>query len=209
MTCAYDEMYIEGAMTRLGDMMEYACLDCDYDPDSFFKMFIQSGVARRFEVGDVSVIAGKSGPELTYLVLQEVDHRNDFPEPTWREDRSDLYWSGWVMAYFQWHKNRSFADIWNSVSIRMLQKMYGIYHEVDVSKSVEIIAEMIKTPKKEPIKSLRLIRGLTQKELAQKANMTVAQLQRIEYGERKVENLSLKTAISLANALGVRVEEME
>lgn len=59
-------------MLRMGDMLEYACLDCDYDPDSFWKMFIYSGLARRFEVGDVSVIAGKFGPELAFIVMSDV-----------------------------------------------------------------------------------------------------------------------------------------
>lgn len=61
---AYDEMYLEGAMLRMGDMLEYACLDCGYESDTFWKMFIQSGLAHRFGKGDVSVVAGKSGPEL-------------------------------------------------------------------------------------------------------------------------------------------------
>ena len=51
------------------------------------------------------------------------------------------------------------------------------------------------------MKDLRIQYGLTQQELADKAHMTVSQLQRIEYGERKTENLSLKTALALAKAL--------
>jgi hypothetical protein len=31
----------------------------------------------------------------------------------------------------------------------------------------------------------------------------------LEYGERKVENMSLKSALALAKALGVAVEELE
>ena len=58
---AYDEMYVEGAMIRIGDMLEYACLDCGYDPDGFWRMFLQSEVAHRFEIGDVSLVAGKLG----------------------------------------------------------------------------------------------------------------------------------------------------
>ena len=50
---------------------------------------------------------------------------------------------------------------------------------------------------------------MTQKELADEAHMTVSQLQRLEYGERKVENLSLKTALALAAALGVEASELE
>lgn len=206
---AYDEMYVDGAMIRMGDMLEYACLDCGYDPDAFWKMFLHSGIARKFEVGDVSVVAGKSGPELAYMVLYDVDHRREFPSPAWREDRSDLYWSGWVLAYFQWEQNRPFSEIWESISIRMLQKMYPTLHEADITKTVDTMTAMLKPAEKSSVQTLRMIRGMTQQELADRANMTVSQLQRIEYGERKVENLSLKTAIALAKALGVSVEEME
>lgn len=208
MTCAYDEMYVEGAMIRMGDMLEYASLDCGLDPDSFWKMFLQSGIADRFEIGDVSIVAGKSGPEIARLVLEKVDLQTDFPIPSWREDRSDLYWCGWILAYFQWTKNRPFSEIWDAVSIRTLRKMYPTLHEADISKAVEAILSLMQEPEQTPVRCLRLLRGLTQTELSEKAGMTVTQLQRIEYGERKVENLSLKTAISLAKALNVRVEEL-
>lgn len=206
---AYDEMYVEGAMVRMGDMLEYACLDCGYDPDGYWKMFIQSGLARRFEIGDVSVIAGKSGPELAYMVMHDVDHRDQWPAPIWREDRSDIYWIGWVLAYFQWYTNMRFSEIWDSISIRMLQKMYPTLHEADISKSIDIMSALMKPARKSSVQSLRLIRGMTQQELADRAHMTVSQLQRIEYGERKIENLSLKTAIALAKALGVKADELD
>ena len=130
MMYAYDESYIEGAMIRLGDMIEYACLDMNYDSDNFFKMFIMSGIARRFEIGDVSVVAGRSGPELAQMVLTDVDHVKDFKEPVWREYRSDLYWCGWALAYFQWHEKMTFKEIWQSISIRMMQKMYELNKKI-------------------------------------------------------------------------------
>lgn len=209
MMYAYDESYIEGAMIRLGDMIEYACLDLNYDPDAYFKMFIMSGIARRFEIGDVSVVAGKSGPELVQMVLTSVDHVIDFKNPTWREYRSDLYWCGWALAYFQWHEKKSFREIWNVISIRMMQKMYPALHEADISKTVDIMSRMLLPKKKSLVQTLRLTRGMTQQELADEAHMTVSQLQRLEYGERKVENLSLKTALALARALRVEVSELE
>lgn len=39
--------------------------------------------------------------------------------------------------------------------------------------------------------------------------MSISQIQRLEYGERSVANLTLKTALSLSKALCVSVEEME
>lgn len=209
MMYAYDESYIEGAMIRLGDMIEYACLDMNYDSDNFFKMFIMSGIARRFEIGDVSVVEGRSGPELAQMVLTDVDHVKDFKEPVWREYRRDLYWCGWALAYFQWHEKMTFKEIWQSISIRMMQKMYPTLHEADISKTVDIMRGMILPKKKIPVQTLRLTRGMTQHELADEAHMTVSQLQRLEYGERKIENLSLKTALALARALGVEVSELE
>lgn len=209
MNHAFDQMYLKGAMIRLGDMLEYACLDCGYDPDAFWKMFICSGMARRFEVGDASVIAGRSGPELAYMILHEVDHIQEFPTPTWREKRSDLYWSGWVLAYFQWEQNCPFSEIWDSISIRMLQKLYRTFYEADLTKVTDVLDYQMKPPRKEEIRTLRLIRGLTQQELADRVGMSVVQLQLIESGVQKVEDVPLKTAIPLAKALGVSVETMK
>jgi DNA-binding XRE family transcriptional regulator len=205
---AYDEIYLEGAMIRMGDMFEYACLDLGFDPDCFFKMFIRSGLARRFETGDVSVIAGKSGPELAFMILSATENKKSFPEPLWREDRSDIFWCGWVMAYYQWYSAKPYISIWKNVSIRTLQKMYNPLHEADISKTVEALDSLQTPPLKNSVSNLRLIRGLTQRELAERAHMSVSQIQRLEYGERKVENLSLKSALALAGALGVEVDEI-
>lgn len=208
MKYSYSEMYVENAMIVLGDMLEYACLDCGYDPDSFWKMFIMSGMARRFEIGDCSIIVGKSGPEVAQIVMERIDHVDNYETPTWRESRSDIFWAGWIMAYFQWHENMPFEAIWDSITIRMLLKMYGTLHEADISKSVDVMRELIKPADKTSIRILRLTRGMTQKELAEKSAMTLSQVQRLEYGERKAENLELRTAIALANALGVSVNRM-
>jgi transcriptional regulator with XRE-family HTH domain len=68
---------------------------------------------------------------------------------------------------------------------------------------------MQKEVRKTSIRNLRLVRGMTQQELADRAHMSISQLQRLEYGKRKVENLSLKSALALAKALGVGIEELK
>lgn len=206
---AYSDMYLEGAMLRLGDMLEYACLDCGYDPDAYWKMFIHSGVAAKFADGNVAIIAGKSGPEIAYIVLEAEDKVTSLPKPAWRENRSDLFWCGWILAYYQWYTNQSFASIWQAISIRTLQKMYVTLHEADISKAVEIMSNLQKPEQhKQSLADMRKIRGLTQQELATRAHMSVSQLQRLEYGERKIENISLKTALSLAKALRIDVTDL-
>lgn len=164
-TNAYNKLFVDDAMIRLGDMLEYACLDLGYDPDSFFWMFIKSGIAKRFQIGDPSIVLGRSGPELVYMVLELVDNKTSFKEPTWRSDRSDVFWCGWVLAYYQWYENLTFKEIWNSISIRTLLKMYNTLHEADILKTVEELNKLRIEPLKLPIKTLRIMRGLTQSQL--------------------------------------------
>ena len=63
MTNAYDKSYISTAQTSMGRMLDYVANVMHMDISMFFKYFIASGIARQFENGDFSVIAGKSGVE--------------------------------------------------------------------------------------------------------------------------------------------------
>ena len=61
---AYDKVYLDKARTVLGRMLDFAAYDLNYDIADFFQKFICSGVAARFEIGDFTVITGRSGVEL-------------------------------------------------------------------------------------------------------------------------------------------------
>lgn len=54
------------------------------------------------------------------------------------------------------------------------------------------------------LKELRLKRGLTQRELAEKVGMSGGNIAAIECGRRSEANLTLATAIKLCDALKVR-----
>ena len=68
---AYDKVYLDKARTVLGRMLDFAVYDLKYDITEFFDLFIKSGVAKRFETGDFTVIVGMSGVELAYEVLEQ------------------------------------------------------------------------------------------------------------------------------------------
>ncbi|EOS78318.1 hypothetical protein C817_03570 [Dorea sp. 5-2] len=138
MTNAYDKLYLEKARVSLGRMLDFAVNQLDYDADDFFRRFIASGIATRFEHGDSSTIAGKSGIETAYAVIEytltqnselnealqiEIDHR---------VDRSPLYWAGWALAYYQWSTCLKFQQIIDRISVSEIVKMYHPYHEMDI-----------------------------------------------------------------------------
>ena len=58
------------------------------------------------------------------------------------------------------------------------------------------------------LKSLRQAAGLTQSALASRSGINLRQIQKIEAGEIKMENITLQTAARLAQALGITMEEL-
>ena len=58
------------------------------------------------------------------------------------------------------------------------------------------------------VQSLRAALGLTQKELAERSNINIRQIQKYEYGEYDTGKMMLRNAIALADALECDVREL-
>ena len=58
---AYSEDYLLTAQRILGDMLDYAVNEYEFDPDEFYKMFLVSDVSRQFQEGNPTYKAGKNG----------------------------------------------------------------------------------------------------------------------------------------------------
>ena len=54
------------------------------------------------------------------------------------------------------------------------------------------------------IKQLRTAAGMTQRELAEKADVNIRQIQKYEVDQPEIGNVSLRITIALADALGVK-----
>lgn len=58
------------------------------------------------------------------------------------------------------------------------------------------------------IKAYRKKQGLTQKDLANRAGLNIRQIQKIENGEAKIENVTLKTMQAIAQALNAKIDDL-
>ena len=58
------------------------------------------------------------------------------------------------------------------------------------------------------VRSLRVSRGITQKELAEKSNINIRQIQKYESGEYDTGKMMLRNASTLADALECDVREL-
>ena len=178
---AYSEDYLLTAQRILGDMLDYAVNEYEFDPDEFYKMFLVSDVSRQFQEGNPTYIAGKNGCEMVKEVIRSAGLiMEEIPDEMYL-DKSPEYWAGWALAYYQWYTARPFMKIYKVVTIEDLLKMYSVYHEMDIMKFVEAINEKWDQYYTETnLKRLRKIAGLSQRELADLSGVALRQIQLFE-----------------------------
>lgn len=209
MICAYDKVYLDKARTALGRMLDFAVYDLKYDIAEFFDLFIKSGVAKRFETGDFAVIVGMSGVELAYEVLEKSGEKYRRIKPNYTASRSEEFWTGWALAYYQWKTSLSFAQIVQYIPIKDIAALYTPYHEMDIRQFVDKMNEMYKAAKPETnLKLLRQKAGLSQRELADLSGIPVRTIQQYEQRQRDINKAQAEYLVMLAKALCCDIEDL-
>lgn len=141
MTRAYSDLYLEHAMTSLGSMLNYAVYALNLDPRTFWNKFTGSSVAAQFEYGNPSYVAGRSGAELALMTL-DINERG--PELPIVPYKTEEYWAGWALAYYQWYANKPFAEINKAVPVDEVILMYRPYHETDIKQFADAMDEKLR-----------------------------------------------------------------
>ncbi|MGN1156076.1 MAG: helix-turn-helix domain-containing protein [Agathobacter sp.] len=202
MICAYDKVYLEKARIALGRMLDYGVYDLKFDITSFFDMFIQSGVAARFEDGDYEILVGRSGVELACHIIRIIAPDTPLPKPRFTANRSEEYWTGWALAYYQWETARTFSDIIKYTPISDIQALYAPYHEMDIRHFTDAMNNLYQSQKVDSnLKLLRLNRGLTQRELSELSGVPLRTLQQYEQRQKNINKAQAEYMIMLSKAL--------
>ena len=206
---AYDKVYLDKARTALGRMLDFAVYDLKYDIAEFFNLFIKSGVAKRFETGDFAVIVGMSGVELAYEVLGQSDVESERVKPNYTASRSEEFWTGWALAYYQWETSMSFAEIVRYVPIKDIIALYSPYHEMDIRQFVDKVNAMYKAAK--PGTNLKLLRqkaGLSQRELAEMSGVPMRTIQQYEQRQKNINKAKAEYLVMVAKVLCCTVDDL-
>ncbi len=206
---AYDNQYLDDAMTCMGEAMDYAANGCQMDMDSFLELFIGAGYAEQFAAGVPKYVSGTSGTELVMDVLTKSGMVMDLPKAEIDYDYSPQYWCGWILAYYQWYTGRSFKEIQKHITMQEIEKLYPTLHEASEKKFVDTVNRIIR--KKNPptrLQAQRKISGYSQRELAEKVGISVRTLQQYEIRAKDINKAAGATLLSLAKVLGCRVEDL-
>ena len=209
---AYPETYLNDAMNNLGDMLDYAVNDCVYDASDFFDRFIISGIANSFEKGSPKYVAGLSGPELASEVLYRTQGERLHHVASDGIDKSPEYWIGWILAYYQWYRNERFSDLKrDGLDISKVLSLYNPLHEADPSKFVSVADDILRQNRARAGSNLQRLRkqiGMTQKELAVAADVSLRMVQLYEQRRQDIRKAESASLIRLAWVLGCEVNDL-
>lgn len=209
MSYAYNKMYLDDAMRNLGEAFDYAANDSGMDLDFFLDMFIAGGLAKQFGAGVPKYVAGMSGVELVYEVVDRSGMQCSFPEIRVEYERSPEYWCGWILSYYQWKTGRSFKNIRQYISMEEIRKLYATLHEASEEKFVDTVNKIIS--RKEEVTRLQRLRrmiGYSQRVLAEKSGVSLRMIQQYEQRAKDINRATGKNLLALSKTLGCTVEEL-
>lgn len=146
----YPANYLSDAMNILGQMFDYRFYDLKLDMQEIFDMFLDSGVADDFGAGHPKYVGGMVGREVFRYVQFYLD--GEFPEhvdETYSGYPDGPFWTGWILAYYQWDRNISFRDFRKyGVTMDNFERAYPALHTASEDRACETIDEWFENGKK-------------------------------------------------------------
>ncbi len=206
---AYDEDYLPYAQRILGDMFDFAVNSCKLDGDEFFGMFLVSGVAEQFQIGNPTYVSGRTGCELVREAMVKCGLKEPEIADEMFVDKSPEYWCGWALAFYQWYSSRSFERIHATVSFSEMLFLYPTLHEADLTKLVSVMDARWEAFYTEThLKQIRANAGLSQRELAEASGVSLRQIQLFEERQRDINKTQVLNLRKLSRALGCDIDSL-
>lgn len=205
---SYDDIYLDSVATNVGTMFEYA-VSCNYEPKVYWDIFTSSEVAKQIEKGNPRFLVGYSAKDLLDQVINATTANGHLLEPKSFFYRSEFYWAGWALAQYQHYKATSFFNINKAFPIEKVLSLYNTLHEADITKFFSVADEYINSHK-EPsnLKKIRTAAGLSQKQLAKKAEVSIRNIQMYEQRHNNINKAQADILFRLSKTLGCNIEDL-
>ena len=205
---SYDVRYLDSVATNIGTMFEYA-VACGYEPKVYWNMFASSEVAKQIEKGNPRFLVGYSAIDLLEQVVNTTTLNGSLFQPKPFFNRSEFYWAGWALTQYQNYKTASFFNISKVFPIEKVLALYDTLHEADITKFFSVADEYFNAHKKETnLKKIRTAAGLSQKQLAEKAEVSIRNIQMYEQRHNDINKAQADILFRLAKTLGCNIEDL-
>lgn len=238
MTRAYDEILLERAADTLGRMFDYSVYSLHYDITAIMDVFIASGAADSFERGDIRVIAGMSGIELAYEILEKSGLSFQRTQPRYTKGLSAEYWCGRALARIQWGSCLPFHQIMRSFSPSAFCSDYGkkrfafldslpldLNADERTAKITSFGRNFVEETASDfiashagsagasnigetPLKRMRIKNGLSQSGLARASGIPLRTIQQYEQRQKDIGKARAEYLIALSRALNCEPSQL-
>ena len=201
---AYDKLYLEDAMRNLAVALDYGAMSCAGGIREFYDRMLAGRVIRHFENGNPRFLVGMSGIDLAQSIIESTGGRFDRFDYV-LEDRSVIFWTGWVLAYLQWFTGMSFEALKKrGIDERRVIRMYPAFHEADLSKFVASALKIMAESETgiPPLKRQRKSAGFTQQELSERSGVSLRMIRAYEQNKQDISKAESEAVLNLASVLG-------
>ena len=209
MTPAYSELYVKNAKEIVGEIFDYSINVCGFTPTWASKIFLASMFSRLIAKGNPAILVGLTKEEAAYLCIRDF-YKDRKLTPVLKSSKiTKEYWAGTMLAAYQHQSGLSFGEILETVSFRQFIELYDYCYQMELSS---VMLRLEKYFKKEEmpakLKTIRLKRGLSQSELAEKSGVTLRMIQLYEQKVNDIDNAQVGTIYKLANALNCDIKDL-
>lgn len=220
---------VNKACISVGKMLDHAVYSLHQNADTFFDLFITSGLAAKIEQTDISIITGISGIELSYEVMNRCGIPFDRVTPRHTTGLSKEFYAAHALAHIQYDTGIPYEELLHLISVSDIIRLYDSYHSKAVSllpwqmsdtdrakaigkikdsfadelasafESVGIYTFQMK--KETHLKEIRLRNGFSQSRLAAASGIPVRTIQQYEQRQKDINKAAAESILKLAAVL--------
>ena len=204
---AYSELFVNDAMETLGEAFEYAINNLKIRGQEFLNLFSLGRIGEAFSRGEIRYISGMSGIELANTALKEYSFTIETKDYDLSISYPPEYWCGWILAYYQWCSGKTFSQIQKKISFQNLMNLYGVLHEADTSKAVQVLDRFFEDEATN-LAMARAEAGFSQSELAKASGVSLRSIQMYEQKNSNINNAQYNRLCAIAKALNCKIEDI-
>ena len=122
---------------------------------------------------------------------------------------SSAYWSGFILAYYQWKTALPSQEIQRYLAIDDLLRMCPTLHEASeerVIDALEILSQKRRAGTN--LKARRRAAGFTQRELALRSQVSLRAIQQYEQRQKDINQAAAASLQRISRVLGCRLEDL-
>ncbi len=220
---------VNKACISVGKMLDHAVYSLHQNADTFFALFITSGLAAKLQKADINIISGNSGIELSYEVMKRCGISYERTTPRHTTGLSKEFYAAHALAHIQYDTGISYNELIHIISVSDIIRLYDSYHsravsllpwQMSDSDRAEAIEEIksgftdelrsafeaaginsLHIKKETHLKEMRLRNGLSQSRLAAASGIPVRTIQQYEQRRKDINKASADSIIRLAYVL--------